>query len=850
MHRHAVSAPTLGDSSSYEYRHGAANPNHSLIFRAIGETMDNRWSHGLLPADFLRTFLPKEREGMPPFTEARKDRIKNVFTENKSERQRYNPLILALEDYCPNLQLTNTDYHPETIKWDHHSVGLDPDITGYDKQNLPPKGTVTSMALAEVIIELKTKQFHDPCIKDLAATVSSLHYSDHDTQEAVKTRDQISTYAGAVMSSQFRTHFFSVIIMGEYARLIRWDRAGATITQRFHVWDEPHLVQFLWRYDSADREARGHDPCVERLKESQPGQRTRINKVRSILHMSYPEPVYQFKINDENQEGKVHIFLGGKIVNQTPPTPRGRCTRGFLVTTPEAADGCLSASTSDGHPVYYLKSTWRIFTNLLETEGRTYKKLQAARVPYIPTLIASGDARGNWQETFTDPKWFKEYPPVRQHHNYYAVFKEVGSSLLKFKSQAEFLNAMRDALEAHRVAYCDARILHRDISAGNILIYKGRGLLIDWEFSKPVTLHGDPIPRQSERTGTWQFISARILMAGGKIITHTLTDDLESFFHVLCWVALQCTEHALSTSATVAFLQNVYDYSFCSNGDDQGGENKYLAIIGKTLSTKVEFTSRPLARLVGELEAAFCTWYQNNDQKGGSVTDPRSWGKEDVLTWFKAKVMQDSDVLEKITANNLTGESLVDLDEHLLDSMGITDSGVQWIVIDAVEQLKKTTNAVVPHEPAKLDDHRWMLDRFSQFTGALKIVPQRYNPPALTRSSLQEAVRNTAPENARKEKKRKMQGELQSQRASQKDAATELPGMVVGEEAQSEPAQKKLRKAKAPDQSSRIREGISESSDLSQTEAVVRRSARIQHRKNRSGSPSRGRRRSPSGTSR
>ena len=38
---------------------------------------------------------------------------------------------------------------------------------------------------------------------------------------------------------------------------------------------------------------------------------------------------------------------------------------------------------------------------------------------------------------------------------------------------------------AHRLAHDMANILHRDISAGNIMITeKGRGLLVDWDLSK------------------------------------------------------------------------------------------------------------------------------------------------------------------------------------------------------------------------------------------------------------------------------------------------------------------------------------------------------------------------------
>ncbi|EIW52954.1 uncharacterized protein TRAVEDRAFT_88303, partial [Trametes versicolor FP-101664 SS1] len=100
----------------------------------------------------------------------------------------------------------------------------------------------------------------------------------------------------------------------------------------------------------------------------------------------------------------------------------------------------------------------------------------------------------------------------------------------------------------HYQATTKAKIIHRDISGGNILILpkamfdqrKGRkfvkwfGLLADWEMSKPI--YEKPSlsrARQPERTGTWQFMSAAALSDHSKIIG--TPDELESFFYVLLY---------------------------------------------------------------------------------------------------------------------------------------------------------------------------------------------------------------------------------------------------------------------------------------------------------------------------
>jgi thiamine kinase-like enzyme len=87
--------------------------------------------------------------------------------------------------------------------------------------------------------------------------------------------------------------------------------------------------------------------------------------------------------------------------------------------------------------------------------------------------------------------------PFRTLQHYRLVLREIGGSLTLFSHFRDVLAAMCDALQgedtylttilplrdlaAHRESYYD--VFHRDISAGNIIIYDGGGLLIDWDRS-------------------------------------------------------------------------------------------------------------------------------------------------------------------------------------------------------------------------------------------------------------------------------------------------------------------------------------------------------------------------------
>ncbi|KAH9486318.1 hypothetical protein JR316_0000382 [Psilocybe cubensis] len=146
--------------------------------------------------------------------------------------------------------------------------------------------------------------------------------------------------------------------------------------------------------------------------------------------------------------------------------------------------------------------------------------------------------------------------------HYRLVFQELAKSLEEFKDVKELLIVISDVIQAHHDAYEKAHILHRDISAGNIMINQnGRGLLIDWDLSKAINTHDDGT-HQPERTGTWQFIAYN---QGGKhepeypILIHSKDDDLESFFHVLYWIALRCCGHGMTIDELRAILEHNYD---------------------------------------------------------------------------------------------------------------------------------------------------------------------------------------------------------------------------------------------------------------------------------------------------
>jgi hypothetical protein len=173
------------------------------------------------------------------------------------------------------------------------------------------------------------------------------------------------------------------------------------------------------------------------------------------------------------------------------------------------------------------------------------------------------------------------------------------------------------SLLAHTEAFENARILHCNISAGNVIISDRGGLLIDWDLSKDIEdlqkisqqpfrtvsllkrLVCHDVPTSSSQ-GTWQFIAARLLQAR-ESAAHTPADDWESFFHVLRWVVLRFTKHGLDSAQLMHELRNTYDDSYVDGGEIYGGENKEKSIKSWFISSRARILPGPLLDLLKDL---------------------------------------------------------------------------------------------------------------------------------------------------------------------------------------------------------------------------------------------------------
>ncbi|TBU31170.1 hypothetical protein BD311DRAFT_863636 [Dichomitus squalens] len=374
--------------------------------------------------------------------------------------------------------------------------------------------------------------------------------------------DQILSYAELVFKRQQRMFLFI---------------SSATSSALFNFKNRGNiLVDFLHGCSHLSAAERGHDPTATRvsrgsfLYDSMKGRAARADPqdthdyVRELFARSLDKgwPWWKLEVRGNVTKRKHHNlrpltrkFLVGKPHFQASGVA-GRFTRGY-VALPLVSNDKIAKDAK----FVFLKDAWRIDDADVEQEGATLEFLNDHKVKHVPTLVCHGDLG---QFTESQGHWLAFRPRntsnLERHSHYRLVVKEVGLLLEEFQENSfNLCYYLVCCLLAHARAF-EASIIHRDISAGNILIYKDddgkwHGLLNDWELSKKID-----DSRQTDCIGTWQYMAARALTNSNRKIV--IQDELESFFHVLLYFAVRFIPHNLRDDN----VQNFLDGYFNGNG--------------------------------------------------------------------------------------------------------------------------------------------------------------------------------------------------------------------------------------------------------------------------------------------
>ncbi|KAJ2611992.1 hypothetical protein H4S08_002891 [Coemansia sp. RSA 1365] len=123
--------------------------------------------------------------------------------------------------------------------------------------------------------------------------------------------------------------------------------------------------------------------------------------------------------------------------------------------------------------------------------------------------------------------------PFSLHVRY--AMTPIGKPLQTLSSILELIVILYDVMRCHAAIYRDCGIMHRDISANNIMVVQTdegpHGLLIDFDCAFDSSVAKSPV--RPERTGTLPYMSIGNLARSS--LPHNILDDWESLLYLICW---------------------------------------------------------------------------------------------------------------------------------------------------------------------------------------------------------------------------------------------------------------------------------------------------------------------------
>ncbi|KAJ7802229.1 hypothetical protein B0H14DRAFT_2893200 [Mycena olivaceomarginata] len=569
---HSLDTPSHQRLASYPQYSSNSGPYQQAAYVQAASELENKFVS--TSADrFIDFHFPTDPD-TGPAPQVDYDALSDI-SQYKNEIKMYDPLIAALEPaVAENWSFVNTSTHLDPDSKFLLNTPVKPDIALYGSTP-PSNDNVCRSCDAELFIELKTDPADDPFEDTDNGVVPRSSARGRDT------RGQVITYMNAIQASQLRTHSFGALIIANRCRLFRLTRSAMEVTELFDYTNSPLLVRFLWRLSHAPPDVRGLDTTFEKITAGGPRDSRQARELINAIGKS----LWSVTIGDQ-------CFYVSHPFTRAHHLPVGRGTRCFVAVETKTNRICL------------LKDTWRVVG--YHPEGEVYARLKEQQVQNIPNVIVAKDVDGPRHHCGVDdyPYVWSIYKAqsIRNHQHYQLVLDVVGRPLVEFGSTHELVKCILDALQAHSDAWTKARVQHRDVSVGNIILVVDRGitrgLLIDWELSR---YESDGGASAYERTGTWQFMSAR-LSSATEPQERELADDLESFLLVLLWVAISYAPGTMTANERANELQ-VFD-------DANPVAKRQLISCGKSVVPYFNLTSPHFEQLLGKLLDGFEARYR------------------------------------------------------------------------------------------------------------------------------------------------------------------------------------------------------------------------------------------------
>ncbi|KAF9801353.1 hypothetical protein IEO21_10141 [Rhodonia placenta] len=416
------------------------------------------------------------------------------------------------------------------------------------------------------------------------------------------------------------------------------------------------------------------------------------------------------------------LLIGRPLSMSNSPT--GRSTIGYV------------AFDMRGKRLVFMRDSWPLDSPLRTTERTVYKDLWQKGVKYIATPVSSGIVKNGDKihrtvtQKYGDTVHGKD---TRARIHFRLITDEVYEPLDNCKCSYELILVLSDAIKGKCVyencirTWTKANILHCDISRANIMV------------------------KRTGPKGTWQFSSAMLLQYPMKL--RQVSDDLESFVHVLHWTILMWYKHSLSglPSELRRLVSRTYDEFETFVDYDTGGIHKYNNMLLGALPF-AKLSSEPLKSLTDKL-AEICKEHYH-----ASSTKEQRAKLEDI------KIEKGKKFESQSPAAPVEWEMSV-RDYDLMEHPGIEGDADSSHKGDALPLLDTSTKP-------KLQEHFWIWEAFKEVIKDMEknsntqITNDKVDKPQFTPAT------ESATQQSTRSQKRPSQSSGESTRSSKKSKTT------------------------------------------------------------------------------
>ncbi|KAF7296516.1 hypothetical protein HMN09_01058500 [Mycena chlorophos] len=430
-------------------------------------------------------------------------------------------------------------------------------------------------------------------------------------------------------SGRCRVFVFTLFSLDQ-ARIYCFDRAGFVATKRFNwLKDAKVFPRFFYRLYTLSRKQHmlpgvSSNPRSENIPVagcddtiSRPDQPT-LDLLWNVIQTAHNYLVERLQLtkeklaqhclrivasrrvdptNPDSQEDLIHCLTIGTIHPFISRTDSlfGRATRVYRVIVEEDLRNPNSRPTT-----YALKDVWRQagrrpeidFYDLIARYCRECnvdideKGMARCHGSLNLAVPPTNDSSVRWDASLHATKW--GISPDTQRHHTRTLLTPVGRPSHDFESTKKLVAALYYVVLHLKLAY-DAGVIHRDVSAGNILFVEDPtsavpGFLVDYDyaemtqagcenFNKWFPNRDRAIWEESkthllEWTGTFWFMAIQIIDANMRrsaaapvqpqTLRHDHCHDLESVYWVLLWLILRHTKHTHPMADDAC--QHVFDH--------------------------------------------------------------------------------------------------------------------------------------------------------------------------------------------------------------------------------------------------------------------------------------------------